>query len=42
VKSGRVLGILEFITGVEEIFDVQVLPDIRRGEILGTYQWFDA
>ena len=32
--SGRRLGILEFITGVEEIFDVQVLPDIRRGEIL--------
>jgi uncharacterized protein (TIGR03032 family) len=39
--SGRVLGILEFITGVEEIFDVQVLPDIRRGEILAPHQWFE-
>jgi uncharacterized protein (TIGR03032 family) len=41
VSSGRLLGILEFITGVEEIFDVQVLPDIRRGEILAPYQWFE-
>jgi len=40
-KSGRLLGILEFITGVEEIFDLQVLPDIRRGEILAPHQWFE-
>jgi hypothetical protein len=40
-KSGRLLGILEFITGVEEIFDLQVLPDIRRGEILAPRQWFE-
>jgi uncharacterized protein (TIGR03032 family) len=40
-SSARLLGILEFITGVEEIFDVQVLPDIRRGEILAPHQWFD-
>jgi uncharacterized protein (TIGR03032 family) len=40
-RSGRVLGILEFITGVEEIFDLQVLPDIRRGEILAPHQWFE-
>jgi hypothetical protein len=33
-RSGRLPRILEFITGVVEIFDVQVLPDIRRGEIL--------
>jgi uncharacterized protein (TIGR03032 family) len=39
--SGRVLGILEFITGVEEIFDLHVLPDILRGEILSPQQWFD-
>ena len=39
--SGRVLGILEFITGVHEIFDVQVLPDIRRGEILAPHQWVE-
>ncbi len=41
ISSGRLLGILEFITGVEEIFDVQVLPNIRRGEILAPYQWFE-
>jgi uncharacterized protein (TIGR03032 family) len=40
-RSGRVLGILEFITGVEEIFDLQVLPNIRRGEILAPHQWFE-
>jgi hypothetical protein len=33
-SSGRRLGILEFITGAEEIFDVLVLPDICCGEIL--------
>jgi uncharacterized protein (TIGR03032 family) len=41
ISSGRLLGILEFITGVDEIFDVQVLPNIRRGEILAPYQWFE-
>lgn len=39
--SGRVLGILEFITGTDEIFDLQVLPNIRRGEILAPHQWFE-
>jgi Domain of unknown function (DUF4915) len=41
VGSGRLLGILEFITGGEEIFDVRMLSDIRRGEILAPYQWFE-
>jgi hypothetical protein len=41
IKSGNVLSILEFITGVEEIFDLQVLPNIRRGEILAPHQWFE-
>jgi uncharacterized protein (TIGR03032 family) len=36
--AGRLLGILEFTSGVEEIFDVQVLLDIRRGEILAPHQ----
>lgn len=40
-RSGRILGILEFITGTDEIFDLQVLPDIRRGEILAPHQWFE-
>ncbi|MGF6304863.1 MULTISPECIES: TIGR03032 family protein [Paraburkholderia] len=41
-KSGQVLGILEFYNGVEEIFDVQVLPNILRAEILSPRQWFDT
>jgi hypothetical protein len=40
IRSGNVLGILEFITGTDEIFDLQVLPNIRRGEILAPHQWF--
>jgi hypothetical protein len=40
-NSGRVLGILEYVTGVEEIFDLQVLPNIRRGEILAPHQRFE-
>jgi uncharacterized protein (TIGR03032 family) len=39
--SGRILGILEFLNDTDEIFDLQVLPDIRRGEILAPYQWFE-
>ncbi len=39
--SGRLLGILEFITGVDEIFDLHVLPGVRRGEILSPQQWFE-
>jgi uncharacterized protein (TIGR03032 family) len=38
-KSGELLGILEFYNGVEEILDVQVLPDVLRGEILNPRQW---
>jgi hypothetical protein len=40
-RSCRLLGILEFITGVEKIFDLRVLPDIRRGEILASHQWIE-
>ncbi|HZV09151.1 MAG TPA: TIGR03032 family protein [Novosphingobium sp.] len=38
-KSGRILGVLEFQTGTDEIFDLQVLPDVRRGEILAPDLW---
>jgi uncharacterized protein (TIGR03032 family) len=40
-NSGRALGILGFITGTDEIFDLQVLPNIRRGEILAPRRWFE-
>lgn len=38
--SGRILGVLEFQTGTDEIFDLQVLPNVRCGEILAPEQWF--
>jgi uncharacterized protein (TIGR03032 family) len=41
-QSGKLLGILEFYNGVEEIFDVQVLPNILRAEILNPRQWSEA
>ena len=34
-KAGRVLGWLRFDDPLEEIFDVRVLPKIRRGAMLG-------
>jgi len=40
VKSGAVLGILQFYNGVDEIFDVQVMPNILRAEIVAPQQWF--
>jgi uncharacterized protein (TIGR03032 family) len=39
--TGEVLGIMEFYNGVHEIFDVQVMPNIRRAEILGPQKWFE-
>ncbi|WP_297352526.1 TIGR03032 family protein [Paraburkholderia sp.] len=41
-SSGTVLGILEFYNGVDEIFDVQVMPDILRAEILNPRQWAET
>jgi uncharacterized protein (TIGR03032 family) len=35
LESGRLLGLLEFQTAVEEIFDIQILPGIRFPEIVG-------
>ncbi|WP_431824884.1 TIGR03032 family protein [Burkholderia sp. F1] len=40
--SGDVLGILQFFNGVDEIFDVQVLPNVLRGEILSPHQWSET
>jgi len=42
VKSGAVLGILQFYNGVDEIFDVQVMPNILRAEIVAPQQWFST
>ncbi|MCU0880172.1 MAG: TIGR03032 family protein [Pirellulaceae bacterium] len=35
LRSGRLVGLLEFQTAVEEIFDVQLLPGIRFPEVMG-------
>ena len=35
VPAGRVVGMLEFQTAVEEVFDVQLLPGLRFPEVVG-------
>jgi uncharacterized protein (TIGR03032 family) len=35
LRSGQIIGFLEFQTAVEEIFDVQLLPGLRFPEVLG-------
>jgi uncharacterized protein (TIGR03032 family) len=35
LRSGRVVGLLEFQTAVEEIFAVEVLPGLRFPEVMG-------
>lgn len=41
-RNGEVLGIVEFFNGVDEVFDVQVLPNILRAEILSPHEWADT
>src|SRR6478736_4036192 len=38
LRSGRVDALLEFLTAVEEIFDVQLLPGSRFPEVIGFQQ----
>ncbi len=38
LRSGRVVGLLEFHTAVEEIFDVQLLVGVRFPEVIGFQQ----
>jgi uncharacterized protein (TIGR03032 family) len=35
LRSGAMIGLLEFQTAVEEIFDVQLLPGLRFPEVIG-------
>jgi hypothetical protein len=35
LDTGRVIGLLEFQTAVEETFDVQLLPGVRFPEVMG-------
>jgi uncharacterized protein (TIGR03032 family) len=35
LRNGQIIGLLEFQTAVEEIFDVQLLPGVRFPEVMG-------
>jgi uncharacterized protein (TIGR03032 family) len=39
--TGEILGTLEFLNGVEEIYDIQILPNILRPEIRDPTKWFE-
>jgi hypothetical protein len=38
LRSGQVTALVEFLTAVEEIFDVQLLPGLRFPEVIGFQQ----
>jgi uncharacterized protein (TIGR03032 family) len=38
LRSGQVIALLEFLSAVEEIFDVQLLPGLRFPEVIGFQQ----
>ena len=42
LRTGSQVGLLEFKTGVEEIFDVQVLPGARCPVLSGPYASLDG
>lgn len=42
LATGRVLAHLEFLTGIDELFDVQVLPGVRFPYLAGPYAERDA
>jgi uncharacterized protein (TIGR03032 family) len=42
LRTGRLAAHLEFVTGVEEIFDVQVLPGVRCPALSGPYPAVDG
>jgi uncharacterized protein (TIGR03032 family) len=42
LSTGRLVAHLEFLTGVEEIFDVQVLPGVRCPALSGPYANLDG
>jgi uncharacterized protein (TIGR03032 family) len=42
LRSGRMAALLEFKSGVEEVFDVQVLPGLRRPLLAGPFAGQDG
>jgi uncharacterized protein (TIGR03032 family) len=41
LTSGRMIGLLEFHTGIEEIFDVRLVPGVRSPYLAGPYPEID-
>jgi uncharacterized protein (TIGR03032 family) len=41
LASGRLIGLLEFHTGIEEIFDVHLIPGVRSPVLSGPYPHVD-
>ena len=42
LRTGRLAARLEFVSGVEEIFDVQLLPGVRSPALSGPYPALDG
>ncbi|MEW6436335.1 MAG: TIGR03032 family protein [Pseudomonadota bacterium] len=42
LASGEILGSIEFLTVAEEVYDVQVMPNILRPEIRDPIKWFET
>jgi uncharacterized protein (TIGR03032 family) len=42
LASGEILGSIEFLSIVEEVYDVQVMPNILRPEIRDPIKWFET
>ena len=41
LTAGKMIGLLEFHTGIEEIFDVRLVPGVRAPYIAGPYPELD-
>lgn len=39
LSSGSIIGFLEFLSGFDEVFDVQLLPESRRSGIMDISRW---
>ncbi|MEW6435561.1 MAG: TIGR03032 family protein [Pseudomonadota bacterium] len=42
LATGEILGSVEFLTVIEEVYDVQIMPNILRPEIRDPIKWFET
>jgi hypothetical protein len=42
LATGETLGSIEFLDVIEEVYDVQVMPNILRPEIRDPIRWFET